>query len=218
MQKVTFIWIHSMTEGWQGIWSRLRHNNVAEQHDVNLQGGYPYQMCQPHLTLREIGCKHTLASVQASSPTTTSPTPLVPHGLPPVKKKWLNGMSMWSWRISLTDNWPQAQPIQASLRQDSKKENLQEPLTAVDNGRGKDKCMVSTLPTSWVDYKSCLFTNVWLQNFDLCKCSTLQFSVSHLPTSHDDSFPMNHVPNLLDGESKELVSSDSKGYVETEVD
>jgi hypothetical protein len=29
---------------------------------------------------------------------------------------------------------------------------------------------------------------------------------------------MNHVPNPLDGKSKELVSSDSEGYVETEVD
>jgi hypothetical protein len=142
----------------------------------------------------------------------------VPDRLHPEKKMWPNGMSMWSWRISLTDNWAQARPIQASLRQDSKKENLQEPLTTIDNGRGKDKCTVSTLPTSWVDYKSCLFTNVWLQNFDLCKCSTLQFSASHLPTSHDDSFPTNHVPNPLDGESEELVSSDSEGYIETEVD
>jgi len=46
----------------------------------------------------------------------------------------------------------------------------------------------------------------------------LQFLASHLPTSHDDSFPTNCVPNPLDGESEELVSSDSEGYVETEVD
>jgi len=29
---------------------------------------------------------------------------------------------------------------------------------------------------------------------------------------------MNRVPNPLDGESEEFVSSDSEGYVETEVD
>src|SRR6266853_4467568 len=54
--------------------------------------------------------------------------------------------------------------------------------------------------------------------FQLPQCSTLQFSASSLSTSHNDSFLMNCVPNPLDGESNKFVSTDSKGYVETEVD
>ena len=39
-----------------------------------------------------------------------------------------------------------------------------------------------------------------------------------LPTTHNDSFPTNSVPNPLDGESDKFASTDSEGYVETEVD
>jgi len=42
--------------------------------------------------------------------------------------------------------------------------------------------------------------------------------VSGPSTFYSDSFPVNHVPNPLDGESDEFVSTDSEGYVETEVD
>ena len=39
-----------------------------------------------------------------------------------------------------------------------------------------------------------------------------------LPTFCDDSSPANCVPNPLDGESNEFISTDSEGYVETEVE
>ena len=45
-----------------------------------------------------------------------------------------------------------------------------------------------------------------------------QFSASSLSTSHDVSSRASCVPNPLDGESEALVSSDSEGYVETEVE
>ena len=113
---------------------------------------------------------------------------------------------------------PRARPIQRGLRQDKEKENPQEDLTSIDNGRGKDKCMPSMLPQSWVAYKLLLFTIHLTSKFQLPQCLTSQFSVSSLPTSYNDSSPTNHVPNLLDGESNQFVSTDSEGYVETEVD
>lgn len=45
-----------------------------------------------------------------------------------------------------------------------------------------------------------------------------QFSASSLSTCHEASSHVNCVPNPLDGESDEFVSSDSEGYVETEID
>jgi hypothetical protein len=46
----------------------------------------------------------------------------------------------------------------------------------------------------------------------------LQFSASGPSTFYSDSFPVNHVPNPLDEESNEFVLTNSKGYIETEVD
>ena len=46
----------------------------------------------------------------------------------------------------------------------------------------------------------------------------MQFSASSLSTSYDHSSYVNCVPNPLDGESNEFVSSDSEGYVETEIE
>jgi hypothetical protein len=46
----------------------------------------------------------------------------------------------------------------------------------------------------------------------------LQFSASGPSTLYSDSFPVNCVPNPLDGESDEFVSTNSEGYIETEVD
>ena len=40
---------------------------------------------------------------------------------------------------------PRVQPIQRGLRQEEDKENLEDPLTGIDNGRGKDNHMQSTL-------------------------------------------------------------------------
>jgi hypothetical protein len=55
-------------------------------------------------------------------------------------------------------------------------------------------------------------------NFQLALCSTSQFSASFLPTPHGDSSLAKRVPNPLDGESDEFISTDSEGYVETEVE
>jgi hypothetical protein len=74
------------------------------------------------------------------------------------------------------------------------------------------RCRKVELLTNWV----CL--PPLTLNFKLPQCSTSQFSASSLPTSHNDSFPTNCVSNPLDGESDEFVSTDSEGYVETEVD
>ena len=112
---------------------------------------------------------------------------------------------------------PRARPIRKGLRQNNEKGNPQEPLTGIDNGRRKGKgthprCRKVELLTNWV----CL--PPLTLNFELPQCLTSQFSASSLPTSHNDSFPTNCVSNPLDGESDEFVSTDSEGYVETEVD
>jgi len=84
---------------------------------------------------------------------------------------------------------PQARPIQKGLRQGREKENPQEPLTGIDNRRDKGKRTLSTFPQT-----------------------------SLIPTAHDVSSRANRVPNPLDGESDEFLSTDSEGYVETEVE
>jgi len=88
-------------------------------------------------------------------------------------------------------------------------------------GRPRAKCTRSMLPQSWVAYQSCLFTTHLTSNFQLVlfvQCSTSQFSALFLPTPHGDSSLTNCVPNPLDGESDKFISTDSKGYIETEVE
>ena len=104
IQKVRFNCFHSITEGWQDSWSSVGCNTVAQPHNNNLPSEYPYHMYQPHLTHWGIGHKCTLASIQVPSSTTTSSTPLAPHGPPPAKKMRHNGMSMWKLEESV-DWW-----------------------------------------------------------------------------------------------------------------
>jgi len=54
-------------------------------------------------------------------------------------------------------------------------------------------------------------------NFQLALYLTSQFSALLIPTFHNDSSYTNRVLNPLGGESDEFKSTDSEGYVETEV-